>query len=144
MESDGKDHAMLFPDLKALVIKNPDDFKALVWLRISEHKAREEAQREKIRKEAQDKLVAENIATETKAAAPQAEQVNPLERASPNPARVEAAAPIDDGSIFNAILRVIDDFSQRELQQVLDAVLKIKAAQSCKTKSALSGGDSLS
>jgi putative phage-type endonuclease len=132
MESDGKEHAMLFPDLKALVIKNPDDFQAMVWLRISEQKAAE-AKREKIRKEEQDKLAAETKAAAQTIQMPdtgQSGNVRPSSHFTTQESSPVAAAPIDDGSIFNAILRVIDDFSQCELQQALDAVRKIKAARS--------------
>lgn len=43
MDHDGNDFKSLFPDLKALVTKAPDDFRALVLMRISEHNAVQEA-----------------------------------------------------------------------------------------------------
>lgn len=46
MQAEAKDHETLFPDMKALATKNPDDFRALVWLRISEHKAKQAAKAE--------------------------------------------------------------------------------------------------
>jgi putative phage-type endonuclease len=41
LDAEAADHKFLFADLKSLVTKNPDDFEALVWLRISQHKADE-------------------------------------------------------------------------------------------------------
>jgi hypothetical protein len=77
MESDAKDYESLFPDIKAQATKNPDDFKAMVWLRISEHKAAQARKAE---------------ASVIRATARQAEQVNHPEMASQTPARAGAVA----------------------------------------------------
>lgn len=61
------DLAFLFPDTQAIVQKAPDDLAALVKARIAEHKekerAKEEAQRERIRKEEVERIEREQAAT---------------------------------------------------------------------------------
>jgi hypothetical protein len=48
-----KDHESLFPDFKAICTKAPDDFTALVSMRISQHKAAQEAKATKIKEAAE-------------------------------------------------------------------------------------------
>lgn len=61
------EYGFLFPDVRQIVLKPADDFKALVTSRIAEHKAakarEEEATRERIRTEEQAKMVAEQEAS---------------------------------------------------------------------------------
>jgi putative phage-type endonuclease len=62
LDATAADHKFLFADLKSLLTKNPDDFEAQVWLRISQHKA-DEAKR------AEQKAMEEARLAEQKAAA---------------------------------------------------------------------------
>lgn len=83
-----KDHAFLFADAGAIVLKAPDDLTALVKLRIAEHQAAEQkrldAEREKIRAEEAEKLARQQAAqvapppTATPAIAPVAAQPAPI------------------------------------------------------------------
>ena len=96
------EHTFLFVDTPQLVLKANDDLRALVKTRISEHKAaeaaKEEATRERIRKEEAAKLAA---AANTPAPAAQTSQVaapvtyETVTRLVPEPAR-KAAAPLED------------------------------------------------
>lgn len=52
----------LFPDLATLVLKPADDFSAAVTLRVSDHKQKLEAERERIRQEEQDRLARQQAA----------------------------------------------------------------------------------
>lgn len=74
------DYQSLFPDLQSIVQKAPDDFKATVKLRISEHKEAEEkrmeAERERIRAEEQEKIEAERQADQRRADAEEQRRSN--------------------------------------------------------------------
>jgi predicted phage-related endonuclease len=96
----------LFADAAHIVLKDTDDFKTLVALRVSQHKAaeaaKEEATRERIRAEEQakaekaasDKLAAE-LAEAQRLADEQARQATPPPPAPPEPVRVSvASAPV--------------------------------------------------
>jgi putative phage-type endonuclease len=88
LDAEAKDYETLFPDMKALATKNPDDFRALVWLRISEHKAKLARAEEAARAAEAEKVAAPVVETTVQ----QAEQLNPPERASPPPARAATVA----------------------------------------------------
>ena len=103
-EADGLQY--LFVDAAQMVIKDTDDFKTLVALRVSQHKAaeaaKEEATRERIRAEEQakaekaasDKLAAE-LAEAQRLADEQARQATPPAAPAPEPVRVPvASAPV--------------------------------------------------
>jgi predicted phage-related endonuclease len=89
-------HAFLFADLQTLVLKAPDDFRAVVDVRIAGHKEQKEreeaAQRERIRKEEVERIEHEQAAAAPPPSAP------PV-AASPAPAVIQmapraAAAPV--------------------------------------------------
>lgn len=94
-----KDHAFLFADTGAIVLKQNDDFTALVKTRIAEHKTSEEkrleAEREKIRAEEQAKLKREQERVE--------EEIVAKEKAE-----AARAAAIQDIPLSNATLAGLD------------------------------------
>ena len=98
-----KDHAFLFSDTAAIVLKAPDDLTMLVKGRITEHQQAEEkrleAQRERIRAEEQAKAEA---AARAKVAAEQAEAAR-IERAKQEAdARAEAHAKAESAPVQSA------------------------------------------
>ena len=119
------EHKHLFPDYLAFISKPVEDIRALVRGRIAEHKATEEAKaeqlREKIRKEEQEKLAAEQRARDAEAAkvelaeaqaspegaelSPPAQALNEAQGAArfaerhPSAAPAKAAPPIKLGQI---------------------------------------------
>lgn len=68
------DHKFLFADVMTIILKAPDDLRALVTVRISEHKVAEakriEAERERIREEELARIAAEKKSADERAAAP--------------------------------------------------------------------------
>ena len=64
LREDAKDYEFLFSDAQQLVMKENEDLKNLIAMRITDHKKAEEerleAEREKIRQEEQDKIAEEN------------------------------------------------------------------------------------
>lgn len=99
--SDGlKEYPTLFPDFRALAAKEPDSFRAIVDLRISNHKAQEDLRRQRLEKaEAEAKA---RLASPAPTAAPVAAPVPPAATAvepdpfisavSPAPAPTQATA----------------------------------------------------
>jgi len=87
-------HAFLFADLQALVLKAPDDFRAVVDNRIAAHKEQKEreeaAQRERIRQEELKRIEREQAAAARQAEAAQAAQAA---AAQPPAVAAPAAAP---------------------------------------------------
>lgn len=92
-----KDHAFLFADTGAIVLKQNDDFTALVKTRLAEHKASEEkrleAEREKIRAEEQAKLKREQEQAEAKKAEDDRAALEKAEAIFSGPATRAPSAP---------------------------------------------------
>jgi predicted phage-related endonuclease len=104
------DHQFLFNDVQLLALKSEDDLKAVITLRVNEHKAAEEArlaaERERIRKEEQVKAQQEAAAAQSREAARKAaeeaaanaapamqEQVQAAPEPAPKPAAPAPATP---------------------------------------------------
>lgn len=120
LRSDAKGYESLFADAQQLVEKENEDLKAVIQLRINEHKAAEEkrleAERERIRQEEQQKLqqqaeaerrIAEQAAREAaqKAEAPPA---NDQPAAQPALAKSKAEPEVDLAHLVNADPDFID------------------------------------
>lgn len=120
LRADAKGYESLFADAQQLVMKENDDLKAVIQLRINEHKAAEEkrleAERERIRQEEQQKLQqqaeaerrsAEQAAREAaqKAEAPPA---NDQPAAQPALAKSKAEPEVDLAHLVNADPDFID------------------------------------
>ena len=112
-KGEGKEWNSLFPDFKAICTKAPDDFRALVLMRISEHKAAQEAKAKAAQEAKADAEYAAKVAADlaAKAAAPiiepAAQQVSTaISRAVPSQEGVVqgetavAAAPNRKGLIY--------------------------------------------
>jgi hypothetical protein len=93
------EHAFLFADTATLVLKAPDDCRAVITSRITEHKtaeaARLEAEREKIRKEEAERLEREQKEREAAAARKQEDEARQLQQEQQNlrEVGVEPSAP---------------------------------------------------
>lgn len=87
------EHAFLFPDEAALVLKDADAVPAIVAARIGEHKANEERRRQEEEAQAAERAAVE-AAQQERAAALAAEVVT--RAATPAPARASAPAPTAD------------------------------------------------
>lgn len=109
LRSLAKDHAFLFNDAQQLVLKDNEDLVSLIKVRISEHKAAQEAelerQREEIRQQELKRIAAEqaeaakaaSVKSEPAAApvaqqakAPNVRQVAPSPKVAPKPSKLEA------------------------------------------------------
>jgi predicted phage-related endonuclease len=90
------DHAFLFADTATLVLKAPDDCRAVITSRIAEHKAAQEKKeaetRERIRAEEAARLQREQEARDREAARQAAEAAKPAP--TPAPAPIAAPAPV--------------------------------------------------
>lgn len=129
----GKDYPALFADLAHIVTKAPEDFAALVKVRISDHKEAEEkrleAEREKIRQEEAQKLAEQATAAQK----PPVAQPNPAEALADTPAvtraivaapvrNIEAAAPGPRGrelELIDIVDKLTDQMTEAELQLVI-------------------------
>lgn len=89
------DHGFLFADLQQVVTKAADDFRALVQLRIAQHRAKEEArleaERERIRQEEAAKLERERQRAEAAERARQAEEARVADEARLEQQRADLA-----------------------------------------------------
>lgn len=114
-----KEHASLFPDVQALVGKQPDDLQAVIAQRIAEHEAREQARRqaeEEAKARAAAAEQARQQAEEAKTAEP-APMAQPVSTPTPQPvpqSQLAQAAPSLTVSQINARLGfvVTADFLQ--------------------------------
>ncbi len=96
--NDELEYGFLFPDSAQILLKAPDDFKALVQNRIAEHKAKESARLERIRAEEQEKaeraarqkLADEQEAEAQRVAKALAESMKPEPKAAAVPALTHA------------------------------------------------------
>lgn len=97
------EHKALFADIKVICFKEADDFKAIVYARIADHKAAEEtrleAERARIRTEEEAKAKAEAVKNTTPSG----------EAGTPAGARPEPAAPVVAATKREAVIDAEDD-----------------------------------
>jgi len=127
-----KDHAFLFHDTAAIVLKNNDDLTALVKTRIAEHKIAEDARLQKERERAVE-AERERLRKEEEARQQAAPVVAPatVPEAAPLPTVTEIARKATEVSIVDAYLDTIKATSKKraEIKGHIEGFLKFCSAR---------------
>ena len=123
------DHAHLFPDTAAIVLKAPDDLASLITARIAEHAAKMEAERQRIAEQERAKLEAEAAAKVVAQAPNPAPAPAAAETPAPQPAapvtRITPAVTAD--LIRERIVGALDHMGEADLRKVWDFVSTLSA-----------------